>query len=878
MSTSEVTVEELAKKIGDVSQEKLIHQLSNIGINVNSSSDVLSETQVKKLLAMQEEDLNKDNENNAPKKISLKRKTVSTIKVKRASGKNATVNVVRKKRKIYVKKTPEEAKKLLLEENDDVNQDTVMAEQEPEETNIGVVEDVAGSVVEVTETVSDKEKSDEITIPQVVPQPDVNKKANDKPANDKPANDKPANDKPANDKAANDKTANDNAASKKKKSHSNAEGEDSEENARKKKKGKTSSKDAKKTGNWKKQVTQALTEEYEEEGATKSGKNRRRRGSHNKVNPHAFSKPIEAMTYDIEVTDGMSVAEIAKAMSLKAAVVIKALMGLGVMANINEPVEQDTAVLVVEELGHKAVIGSTKSIEDTAEYLHEGEASARDPVITVMGHVDHGKTTLLDYIRNANVAGKESGGITQHMAAYRAKTSQGYMTFLDTPGHSAFTAMRARGANCTDIVILVVAADDGVMPQTKEAIQHAQAANAPIVIAINKIDKPDADTERVTSELAQLGLMPESWGGDTIFCHISAKEGTGIPELLETVRLLAEVLELKAHNTGYAKGIVLESRLDKGKGPVSTVLVQSGTVSKGDVIIAGVTYGRVRQMLDESGNELQVAGPSIPIEVTGLACPSSAGDVFQVVNDDKVARELSQYRGNELRLSKLSRQRTGQLDGFMTRMQESTDEVKQFNLLVKADVQGSVEVLKETLEELSTAEFKIKVISSGVGGFNESDVRLSLASDALLIGFNVRADATARKLAQEEGATFHYYSIIYDIIDGVKQILSGKIGPKYEDKIIGLAFVRDVFKSSKMGAIAGCIVEEGTIRKGSPIRILRESVVIYQGELESLRRFKDGVDDVKSGVECGIGIKQYNDIKPGDQIEVSERIRVDVVL
>ena len=868
MSTSEVTVEELAKKIGDVSQEKLIHQLSNIGINVNSSSDVLSETQVKKLLAMQEEDLNKDNENNAPKKISLKRKTVSTIKVKRASGKNATVNVVRKKRKIYVKKTPEEAKKLLLEENDDVNQDTVMAEQEPEETNIGVVEDVAGSVVEVTETVSDKEKSDEITIPQVVPQPDVNKKANDKPANDKPANDK----------AANDKTANDNAASKKKKSHSNAEGEDSEENARKKKKGKTSSKDAKKTGNWKKQVTQALTEEYEEEGATKSGKNRRRRGSHNKVNPHAFSKPIEAMTYDIEVTDGMSVAEIAKAMSLKAAVVIKALMGLGVMANINEPVEQDTAVLVVEELGHKAVIGSTKSIEDTAEYLHEGEASARDPVITVMGHVDHGKTTLLDYIRNANVAGKESGGITQHMAAYRAKTSQGYMTFLDTPGHSAFTAMRARGANCTDIVILVVAADDGVMPQTKEAIQHAQAANAPIVIAINKIDKPDADTERVTSELAQLGLMPESWGGDTIFCHISAKEGTGIPELLETVRLLAEVLELKAHNTGYAKGIVLESRLDKGKGPVSTVLVQSGTVSKGDVIIAGVTYGRVRQMLDESGNELQVAGPSIPIEVTGLACPSSAGDVFQVVNDDKVARELSQYRGNELRLSKLSRQRTGQLDGFMTRMQESTDEVKQFNLLVKADVQGSVEVLKETLEELSTAEFKIKVISSGVGGFNESDVRLSLASDALLIGFNVRADATARKLAQEEGATFHYYSIIYDIIDGVKQILSGKIGPKYEDKIIGLAFVRDVFKSSKMGAIAGCIVEEGTIRKGSPIRILRESVVIYQGELESLRRFKDGVDDVKSGVECGIGIKQYNDIKPGDQIEVSERIRVDVVL
>ncbi|MBT6539505.1 MAG: translation initiation factor IF-2 [Francisellaceae bacterium] len=873
MSTSEVTVEELAKKIGDVSQEKLIHQLSNIGINVNSSSDVLSETQVKKLLAMQEEDLNKDNENNAPKKISLKRKTVSTIKVKRASGKNATVNVVRKKRKIYVKKTPEEAKKLLLEENDDVNQDTVMAEQEPEETNIGVVEDVAGSVVEVTETVSDKEKSDEITIPQVVPQPDVNKKANDKPADDKPANDKPANDK-----AANDKTANDNAASKKKKSHSNAEGEDSEENARKKKKGKTSSKDAKKTGNWKKQVTQALTEEYEEEGATKSGKNRRRRGSHNKVNPHAFSKPIEAMTYDIEVTDGMSVAEIAKAMSLKAAVVIKALMGLGVMANINEPVEQDTAVLVVEELGHKAVIGSTKSIEDTAEYLHEGEASARDPVITVMGHVDHGKTTLLDYIRNANVAGKESGGITQHMAAYRAKTSQGYMTFLDTPGHSAFTAMRARGANCTDIVILVVAADDGVMPQTKEAIQHAQAANAPIVIAINKIDKPDADTERVTSELAQLGLMPESWGGDTIFCHISAKEGTGIPELLETVRLLAEVLELKAHNTGYAKGIVLESRLDKGKGPVSTVLVQSGTVSKGDVIIAGVTYGRVRQMLDESGNELQVAGPSIPIEVTGLACPSSAGDVFQVVNDDKVARELSQYRGNELRLSKLSRQRTGQLDGFMTRMQESTDEVKQFNLLVKADVQGSVEVLKETLEELSTAEFKIKVISSGVGGFNESDVRLSLASDALLIGFNVRADATARKLAQEEGATFHYYSIIYDIIDGVKQILSGKIGPKYEDKIIGLAFVRDVFKSSKMGAIAGCIVEEGTIRKGSPIRILRESVVIYQGELESLRRFKDGVDDVKSGVECGIGIKQYNDIKPGDQIEVSERIRVDVVL
>lgn len=890
---SDVTVEELADKIGEKTSEELIQQLSNIGVKVNSPSDSLSDEQVKKLLAMQDKET-EDNEvkSSSPKKISLKRKTVSTIKVKRASGKNATVSVVRKKRKVYVKKSPEEAKRLLEEEQQENLEDaavenavadnldspdseigTVVEVEEVKEPEVVVEKEEKTEEVKVEETApvakEEVEKAKEpvvkeqedITVPQVVPQPEV-KSPTPAPAENTTSN----------------------ATSKKKKaSHGASEdGEDAESSARKKKKGgKTSVKESKKATDWRREVGAALVEQddFEEDDASKNSRSKKsRRTSSRQVNPHAFSKPVEPMIYEVNIQEGITVAELAKAMSVKAASVIKTLMGMGVMANINQVVEEDTAILVVEELGHKAVVKEATTIEDTVDVDYEGEAAGRDPVITVMGHVDHGKTTLLDYIRNANVADKERGGITQHMGAYRAKTTQGYMTFLDTPGHSAFTAMRARGANCTDIVILVVAADDGVMPQTKEAIQHAQAANVPIVVAVNKMDKPEADPDRVINELGQLGLMPESWGGDTIFCKISAKEGSGVPELLESVYLLAEMLELQAHNEGFAKGVVLESRLDRGRGPVSTVLVQSGKVTKGDVVIAGKSFGRVRQMLDENGKELKEAGPSIPIEVTGLSEPASAGDNFQVVKDDKVARELSEHRAAEERSNKLSKQRSSQLDGFMTRMQESTDEVKEFNLLVKADVQGSVEVLRETLEDLSTDEFKVRVVSSGVGGFNESDVNLALASEALLIGFNVRADTTARKLAQEEGLSFHYYSIIYDIIDGVKQSISGKLGPKYEDRVIGLAKVRDVFKSSKMGAIAGCIVEEGAIRKGNPIRVLRDNVVIFQGELESLRRFKDTVDEVKSGVECGIGVKQYNDIKPGDHIEVSERVRIDVKL
>ncbi|MGD8927166.1 MAG: translation initiation factor IF-2, partial [Thioalkalispiraceae bacterium] len=502
----------------------------------------------------------------------------------------------------------------------------------------------------------------------------------------------------------------------------------------------------------------------------------------------------------------------------------------------------------------------------------EGEATPRAPVVTIMGHVDHGKTSLLDYIRETRVASGEAGGITQHIGAYHVKTENGDLTFLDTPGHAAFTAMRARGADVTDVVVLVVAADDGVMPQTREAVQHAKAAGVPLIIAVNKIDKPEADPDRVKNELAQEEVIPEEWGGDTMFVNVSAHTGEGVDNLLEAILLVTEVLELKAVHEGPARGIVIESRLDKGRGPVASVLVQKGTLHKGDMLLAGLEYGRVRALMNEHGQQVESAGPSMPVEVLGLSGVPTAGDEATVVKDERKAREVATFRQGKYRDVKLARQQAAKLENMFNQMAEG--DVSVLNIVLKADVQGSVEAISDALTKLSTDEVKVKIVASGVGGITESDVNLAVASNAIMIGFNVRAEASAKRMIDEEGIDLHYYSIIYELIDEVKAAMSGMLAPEYKEDIIGLAEVRDVFRSPKFGSIAGCMVIDGVVKRNNPIRVLRDNVVIYEGELESLRRFKDDANEVKSGMECGIGVKNYNDVKVGDQIEVYERVQV----
>ena len=581
------------------------------------------------------------------------------------------------------------------------------------------------------------------------------------------------------------------------------------------------------------------------------------------------------MIREVTIPESITVGELAQKMAIKGAELIKQLMKMGVMATINQPLDQETAVLVTEELGHIPKPVSQDAIEEdvlsTVE-SQEGEALPRPPVVTIMGHVDHGKTSLLDYIRNSQVAAKEAGGITQHIGAYHVKTEHGGITFLDTPGHAAFTAMRARGANVTDIVVLIVAADDGVMPQTIEAIQHAKAANVPLIVAVNKIDKPEADPDRVKNELSQHDVIPEEWGGDVQFVHVSAKTGQGIPELLEAISLQAELLELKASASGPAKGTIIEARLDKGQGPVASVLVQSGTLRKGDILLAGLHFGRVRAMKDEYGRVVKEAGPSMPVEVLGLSGVPDAGDEAIVVPDERKAREVAQFRQQKAREAKLARQQKAKLENMFKSMEEG--EVHELPLLIKADVQGSVEALTDALTKLSTDEIRVRVVSSGVGAITETDANLAAASNAIIIGFNVRADGAARKVIENHGLDLRYYSVIYDVVDEVKAAMTGMLAPEFKQEIIGLAEVRQVFRVPKLGAVAGCMVLEGVVRRSNPIRVLRDNVVIFEGELDSLRRFKDDVNEVRAGMECGIGVKNYNDIKVGDQIEVFETVEV----
>lgn len=595
---------------------------------------------------------------------------------------------------------------------------------------------------------------------------------------------------------------------------------------------------------------------------------------HDEDQQHGFTAPTEAIVHDVLVPETITVAELAHKMSVKSAEVIKALMGMGMMVTINQVLDQETAIILVEEMGHRAQAAAANDPETFLEETSHEEAvlETRPPVVTIMGHVDHGKTSLLDYIRRTRVASGEAGGITQHIGAYHVETPRGMVTFLDTPGHEAFTAMRARGAKTTDVVILVVSADDGVMPQTIEAIHHAKAANVPLVVAINKIDKPDADPERVKMELVSQEVVPEDFGGEVMFRAVSAKTGQGIDELLEAVLLQAEVLELKASKNTPAKGMVIEGRLDKGRGPVTTILVQSGILRRGDMVLAGTTYGKVRAMLDESGRDVKEAGPSIPVEIQGLSDVPSAGEEMIVLNDERKAREIANFRQGKFRDVKLARQQAAKLENMFENMGENVAQT--LSLIIKSDVQGSYEALATSLQKLSTDEVKVNIIHTGVGAISESDVNLSAASKAVLIGFNVRADTGARKLIDSLGVDVRYYNIIYEAVDEIKAALGGMLAPEQKESMIGTVEVREVFTISKIGTIAGCYVQDGMIKRTSKVRLLRNNVIIHTGELDSLKRFKDDVKEVKNNFECGLSLKNYNDIQVGDLLEAYEIVEV----
>ncbi|ABQ14161.1 translation initiation factor IF-2 [Dichelobacter nodosus] len=601
--------------------------------------------------------------------------------------------------------------------------------------------------------------------------------------------------------------------------------------------------------------------------------NTRRRNNDNKKGK--FEKPVAPISREVRIPETITVGDLAQKMSVKASELIKTMMKLGSMVTINQLLDQETAALIADEMGHRYVLLKENELEEQVMAQaseNKMDVVVRAPVVTIMGHVDHGKTSLLDYIRHTRVVSGEAGGITQHIGAYRVTTERGVITFLDTPGHAAFTAMRARGANVTDIVVLVVAADDGVMPQTKEAIQHAKAANVPLIVAVNKMDKPEADPERVKSELSQEGVISEEWGGEHLFAYVSAKSGMGIDDLLEKILIQAEMLELTAPSSGVGKGVVVESRLDRGRGSVATVLVQSGVMKKGNVMLAGMEYGRIRAMLDEKGKELEEAGPSTPVEILGLSGTPNAGDDVIIVENERKAREIANFRQGKFKEIRIARQQKTKLENLFN---NADGEISKVSLMIKADVQGSVEALADSLRELSTDEVAVNIIATGIGGITESDVQLALASSATIIAFNVRAEANAKKLIEEEGGDLRYYSIIYQAIDDVKAAMQGLLSPEIREEIIGLAEVRDVFRSSKFGAVAGCIVEDGLLKRHNPIRVLRNNVVIYEGELESLRRFKDDVNEVRAGTECGLGVKNYNDVRVGDQIECYERVEIE---
>lgn len=807
---AKTSIKAFSEKIG-VSAETLVRQLESAGIAGKATSDFLTDDEKMSLLAFLR---GETSDEPAKKRITLNRKSTSEVKQKSRTGGSHTVQIeVRKKRTFVKRSVVEEEAKAQAEAEEEARKQEVDAKAQVEADKQAIIAD---------------EKAQ--------------KSGKDEAGKSDPAEAKAGKKKIAKSAVVETPSLDEQKEKKREKEEAAREALQLKQVKRRRRKPAIKPK--------KKAVETSL-----------SGQ-------------HGFELPSEPVQQEVTLPETITVADLAQQMSVKATEVIKVLMGMGSMVTINQVLDRDTATIVAEEMGHDVVEAAPENPETLLD-LEEDESwdeQLRPPVVTVMGHVDHGKTSLLDYIRKTSVVSGEAGGITQHIGAYHVETSKGVITFLDTPGHEAFSAMRSRGARATDIVILVVAADDGVKPQTVEAINHARQAGVPLIVAVNKMDKPGADAEKVRQELTKHEVVPEAWGGNDIFVEVSAINGDGIDELLDAILLQAEILELKARTDGPAQGLVVEARLDKGRGPVTTLLILKGTLKKGDILLAGQEYGRVRAMNDESGNSLDSAGPSIPVEVLGLSGVPGAGDDALVVKNERKAREIAMFRQVRFKEIKLARQQAAKLENVFTQM--SQGEVRTLYLVIKADVQGSVEALTESLKKLSTDEVKVAVVHGMVGGINESDVNLALASKAVILGFNVRADVSARRLIEAEGIDLRYYSVIYDAVDDVKEALGGMLSPEIREEIVGLAEVRDVFNSPKLGAIAGCFVTEGTLKRNLPIRVLRENVVIYEGELESLRRFKDDVNEVKSGTECGLGVKNYNDVKVGDQIEVFERVEV----
>jgi translation initiation factor IF-2 len=831
---AKVTVKQLAEVVG-TPVDKLLEQLQDAGLSFTAPDDEISDSEKLQLLEYLRQSKGSKLEGAGDgKKITLRRKSTSQLKVSGGAGRASatkTVNVEVRKKRTYVKRSElieqEEEKKRLEEAEKQQILDQERAEQERIEAEKEALRLAEEKQREDQERLEKEKKDAEVA--QRLAEQQAQQEAQQKTAKPEPAKESPAKER------------------------------------------KTPTRKREKSDDHSKRAELHVSTDKRGKRKTKSRARPQRVESTSK---HAFEKPVTPVVHEVMIPDSISVADLAQKMAIKAAEVIKVMMNMGVMATINQVIDQDTAVLVVEELGHVAKPFEDNDVEtDLIKPEYDSAASvSRPPVVTVMGHVDHGKTSLLDYIRHSRVAAGEAGGITQHIGAYHVDTPNGVITFLDTPGHAAFTAMRARGAQLTDIVILVVSADDGVMPQTAEAVEHSRAAGVPMVVAVNKVDKPEADPDRVRNDLSALDVIPEDWGGDVQFVNVSAKTGEGIDNLLSALSLQAEIMELKGVPEGPASGIVIESSLDKGRGPISTILVQEGQLNRGDILLCGEEYGRVRAMFDEQGEAIESAGPSLPVVVLGVSGTVKAGEDAMVVESDRKAREVAELRRGKTRDSKLAAQQAAKLENIFNQMKDG--EVVSVNILIKADVQGSSEALKDSLTKLSTDEVKVTIVSSGVGGITESDINLAAASNAIVIGFNVRADASARRALDDTGVDLRYYSVIYEAIDDVKDAMSGLLSPELREEIVGIAQVKDVFKSSALGAVAGCMVVDGSVKRGNPIRVLRDNVVVYEGELESLRRHKDDVNEVRSGTECGIAVKNYNDVKAGDQIEVYERTEV----
>ncbi|TVS17521.1 MAG: translation initiation factor IF-2 [Gammaproteobacteria bacterium] len=843
---AEVTVKQLAETVG-APADRLLQQMKEAGLPHSSAEEPVSEEQKQTLLAFLKR--SHGDREVTPSKITLKRKTVSTLRTDRGRGKAVAVEV--RKKRTYVKRgaAPAADEPAVESELDQLKAEEARREEERQQAEAERRAEEERRRQEADQRVAEQERE----------QREAEAKAKEKQAEDEERKRLEAEEQARQEAAA--------ALAAAEAEQVTAERRGPTKSAAKRKE-RVPERDDRSRKDWR-------GDDAEARGKRRAGTlsrdrlaQRKRRSSRGLPQTQGFERPTETIVRDVDVPEAITVGELASRMSVKAGEVIKRLMGMGVMANINQTLDQDTAVLVVEELGHRArLVAADKLEQEHLELLKvEGDAQPRPPVVTVMGHVDHGKTSLLDYIRKTRVASGEAGGITQHIGAYHVETDHGVVSFLDTPGHAAFTQMRARGAQVTDIVILVVAADDGVMPQTEEAVQHARAAGVPLVVAVNKMDKEGADPDRVRNELAGRGVQPEDWGGDTQFVNVSAMTGDGIDSLLEAVLLQAEVLELTAVVDAPGQGSVVESRLDRGRGPVATVLVRSGTLRKGDFMVAGEHYGRVRAMLDETRKQVESAGPSIPVEILGLSGTPDAGDDFAVVEDERKAKELVEFRRSRTIENRFKQQQAARLDSLFENIGEG--ETPTLNIVLKTDVRGSLEALTGAINDISTGEVRANVVSSGVGGINESDANLAVASRAVVIGFNVRADASSKKIIENEGLDLRYYSVIYELLDDIKASLSGMLAPELREEILGVAEVRDVFRSPKFGAVAGCMVVDGTIHRNKRIRVLRDDVVIYEGELESLRRFKDDVNEVRQGFECGIGVRNYNDVREGDKIEV----------